>query len=123
MFSRFQATLERYRQTKNQLSSIDQLAQSEVDKALHAGSSGDLHESPELPKGIDSLTLEKVQQVFGSSQDSRLTSEEVASHIGASRTTVRRYLEFLVSQIILDVDVNYGGVGRPERRYFRRQHH
>ena len=64
-----------------------------------------------------------MQQVFGSSQDSRLTSEEVASHLGASRTTVRRYLEFLVSQIILDVDVNYGGVGRPERRYFRRQHH
>ncbi len=121
VFSRFQATLERYRQTKNQLSSIDQLDQSEVDRALHTVRSGDLHELTELPKGIDRLTLEKVQQVFGSSQDSRLTSEEVASHIGASRTTVRRYLEYLVSQIILDVDVSYGGVGRPERRYFRKQ--
>ena len=123
VLSRFQTTLQRYRQTKNQLSKIEQLDQLEVDRALHAGSSSNLHESQELPKGIDGLTLEKVRQVFSSQQDLRLTSEEVASHIGASRTTVRRYLEFLVSQTILDVDVNYGGVGRPERRYFLRGAH
>ena len=121
VFARFQATLERYKQTKNQLSNIDQLNQSEVDIALQTVRSGDLREFQELPKGIDRLTLEKVQHVFSSLQGSGLTSEEVASHIGASRTTVRRYLEYLVSQIILDVDVSYGGVGRPERRYFRKQ--
>jgi len=123
VLSRFQTTLQRYRQTKNQLSNIDQLDQLEVDRALHAGSSSDFHESQELPKGIDGLTLEKVKQVFASGKDSSLTSEEVASNIGASRTTVRRYLEFLVSQNILDVDVSYGGVGRPERRYFLRRAH
>ena len=121
VFARFQATLERYKQTKNQLSNIDQLNQSEVDIALQTVRSGDLREFSELPKGIDRLTLEKVQHVFSSLQGSGLTSEEVASQIGASRTTVRRYLEYLVSQIILDVDVSYGGVGRPERRYFRKQ--
>ena len=61
-----------------------------------------------------------MQHVFSSDQDSRLTSEEVASHIGASRTTFRRYLKLLVPQIILDVDVNYGGIGRPELHYFMR---
>ena len=121
VFTRFQATLERYKQTKNQLSNIDQLNQSEVDMALQTVRSGDLREFQELPKGIDRLTLEKVQHVFSSLQGSGLTSEEVASQIGASRTTVRRYLEYLVSQIILDVDVSYGGVGRPERRYFKKQ--
>ena len=78
---------------------------------------------PISDQGIDGLTLDKVQQVLISRQDSSLTSEEVASFIGASRTTVRRYLEFLVSQTILDVDVNYGGAGRPERRYFLRRTH
>ena len=73
----------------------------------------------ELPKGIDKLTLDKVQQVLSSVQIPGLTSEEVAFQIGASRTTVRRYLEYLVSQMILNVDISYGGVGRPERRYFR----
>ena len=76
----------------------------------------------ELPKGIDRLTLEKVQQVLSSVQSPGLTSEEVASPIGASRTTVIRYLEYLVSQMILDVDISYGVVGRPERRYFRMKH-
>ena len=75
-----------------------------------------------MPKGIDKLTLEKVQQVLSSVQIPGLTSEEVASQIGASRTTVRRYLEYLVSQMILDVDISYGGVGRPERRYFGKKH-
>ena len=122
VFSRFLKTLERYRQTKNQLLNIDQLDQSEVDRALHTHTaSEDLSKFQELPKGIDKLTLEKVQQVLSSVQIPGLTSEEVASHIGASRTTVRRYLEYLVSQMILDVDISYGGVGRPERRYFRKK--
>ena len=120
VFTRFQKTLERYRQTKNQLLNIDQLDQSEVDRALHTASQ-DLSKFQEFPKGIDKLTLEKVQQVLSSVQIPGLTSEEVASNIGASRTTVRRYLEYLVSQMILDVDISYGGVGRPERRYFRKK--
>ena len=76
----------------------------------------------ELPKGIDKLTLEKVQQVLSSAQISGLTFEEVASQIGASRTTFRRYLEYLVSQMILDVDIRYWAVGLPKRRYFRNKH-
>ena len=59
VLSRFQTTLQRYRQTKNQLLNIDQLDQYDVDRALNSGRS-ELHESPELPKGIDGLTLEKV---------------------------------------------------------------
>ena len=74
-----------------------------------------------MPKGIDKLTLEKVQQVLSSVQIPGLTTEEVASQIGASRTTVRCYLEYLVSQMILDVNISYGGVGCPERRYFRKE--
>ena len=121
VFTRFQTTLERYRQTKNQLLNIDQLDQTEVDRALHTASQ-DLRKFQELPKGIDRLILEKVQQVLSSVQSPGVTSEEVAAKIGASRTTVRRYLEYLVSQMILDVDISYGGVGRPERRYFRKKH-
>ena len=76
----------------------------------------------ELLRGIGKLTLEKVQQVLSSVQSPGLTSEEAASQIGASRTTVWRYLELLVLQMILDVDNSYGGVGSPERRYFRKKH-
>ena len=43
----------------------------------------------------------------------------MADLIGISRSTSRRYLEFLISEGTLYADAVYGSVGRPERRYFR----
>ena len=37
--------------------------------------------------------------------------------MGASRTTARRYLEYLVGTGELSAEVAYGSVGRPERQY------
>ena len=70
-----------------------------------------------LPKGIDALTLEKVLGVF-SEKEKPLSAEEVGDILGASRTTARRYLEYLVSTEKLKAEVSYGSVGRPERKYF-----
>ena len=75
--SLFNTFLQRYSQTKDQLLNIDLLDQHYVDRALNSGMS-ELHESPELPKGIDGLTLEKVQYIFSVRQDSTLNSEEVS---------------------------------------------
>ncbi|ANZ30610.1 hypothetical protein BCV53_11205 [Parageobacillus thermoglucosidasius] len=46
-----------------------------------------------------------------------ITAEEVGKPIGASRTTSRRYLEYLVSISQVTADILYGSVGRPERMY------
>lgn len=72
-----------------------------------------------LPKGIDPLTLEKVKAVFADPKIS-LSAEQVGDTIGSSRTTARRYLEFLVGEQALSADINYGTVGRPERFYRQR---
>ena len=70
----------------------------------------------QLPKGIDPVTLDKI--IFEINREKGgFTSEEMAERVGASRTTARRYLEYLVSRGSLEVDVSYGGVGRPERIY------
>ena len=69
-----------------------------------------------LPKGIDPVTLDKILDEMNR-KGGVFTSEEMAERVGASRTTARRYLEYLVSQGSLEVDVSYGGVGRPERNY------
>ena len=45
------------------------------------------------------------------------TYMNVGQAMGASRTTARRYLEFLVGRGELTAEVTYGSVGRPERRY------
>ena len=72
-----------------------------------------------LPKGIDPLTLEKIGSVFADPSTS-LSAEQVGEQIGSSRTTARRYLEYLVGEQELSADINYGTVGRPERFYRKR---
>ena len=46
------------------------------------------------------------------------TAELLGKNIGVSRSTARRYLEFLVTQKQVYTELTYGTVGRPERRYF-----
>jgi two-component system, CitB family, response regulator len=50
-----------------------------------------------------------------------LTAEQVGKHLGASRTTARRYLEYLVSIKRIRADHTYGAIGRPERKYYAEQ--
>ncbi|GAA0784241.1 response regulator [Marinobacterium sediminicola] len=135
VFERLQEALQHYRDHLNRLHALDSLAQADVDSMLPRRTSnspdstastpapapgpgpgpGPGQES-RLPKGIDSLTLEKIRAVFTGEKEP-LSAEEVGNAIGASRTTARRYLEYLVSTRELKAGVSYGTVGRPERRY------
>ena len=79
----------------------------------------DKDETGAIPKGIDALTLNKVRKVFYAPEIFDLNAEEVGKAVGISRSTARRYLEFLVTEGFLQADLIYGVVGRPERRYLR----
>jgi two-component system CitB family response regulator len=116
VFERLEEAVNRYRDHLRQLSGLVQIAQKEVDALLPRGSSEASQPAPtdRLPKGIDSITLDKIREVVSSGQWS---AEEVGQAMGASRTTARRYLEFLVGRGELTAEVTYGSVGRPERRY------
>lgn len=91
--------------------------QEDVDKLI--GREAPVRDQPMLPKGIQPLTLEKVLMVVKRCQDG-VTAEEVGRQIGTSRTTARRYLEYLVSTGQVLADIVYGSVGRPERIYKKR---
>jgi len=69
------------------------------------------------------LTLGKVQQVFQKNNPNGLSAEEAGERIGASRSTARRYLEYMITTGELRADLIYGSVGRPERRYFSQAPH
>ena len=116
VFERLEEAVNRYRDHLRQLSGLVQIAQKEVDALLPRGSNEASQPAPtdRLPKGIDSITLDKIREVVSSGQWS---AEEVGQAMGASRTTARRYLEFLVGRGELTAEVTYGSVGRPERRY------
>jgi two-component system CitB family response regulator len=120
VFERIQDSLQRYREHVQQLSGLQQVDQKTIDALLpRSGSSpASANQESRLPKGIDELTLGKVRDLF-EELDSSLGASTVGETLGVSRTTARRYLEYLVSCGELKVDVNYGGVGRPERYYCR----
>ncbi|PLX84557.1 MAG: two-component system response regulator [Desulfuromonas sp.] len=119
VFGRFEDSLRKFREHRGQLEGRDTLEQSDVDKLLHPAAAGS-GDTSQAPKGIDPLTLKKVVKVFEDAFAEGAGAEEVAERIGASRSTARRYLEFLVSTGCLRADVVYGTVGRPERRYSRK---
>ncbi|MEE8365765.1 MAG: response regulator [Gammaproteobacteria bacterium] len=121
-FSRMRDSLSRYRDHFERLNALDTVEQSDIDGLLPRANTDSPANRPVslLPKGIDALTLNKVRDVFQSTSDSQ-GAELVGQKIGISRTTARRYLEYLVSTNELVVDVSYGGVGRPERHYCRLQ--
>ncbi len=122
MVNRFQECLEKFRQYRQRLDTAVPIEQRDVDSLLRSPSFSlptDNENTPFLPKGIDPLTLTKVQSVMNSTNaESGVSAEEVGSHIGASRSTARRYLEYMVSVGTIYPDVVYGSIGRPERKYF-----
>lgn len=69
------------------------------------------------PKGIDPITKEKVISHIRSIEGG-ITAETLGLEVGVSRSTARRYLEYLVSEKHAYTELLYGSVGRPERRYF-----
>ena len=114
-FSRLESSIQKYIDYQSKLSAMGLVAQSNVDDLLHSNKT-DATAQVRLPKGNDALTLDAVRQVFMPSSDA-MSVEDVGVVIGASRTTARRYLEYLVSTRELEAKVRYGTVGRPERHY------
>lgn len=122
VFERLQEAIHQYAAHLQKLREMENLVQTDVDTLLpqRSNASTTVTETvpaiQRLPKGIDGITLDKIRTVFADS-DQSLNAEEVGALIGASRTTARRYLEYMVSTQELQAQVNYGSVGRPERRY------
>jgi two-component system CitB family response regulator len=117
IFERLQETLKKYHLFRSRLTQLQkegkQISQDEID---HLIKGEDKRDNPYLPTGIDKLTLEKILVVITEEKEG-LTAEQVSKSIGASRSTARRYLEYLVSEGRLKADLSYGTVGRPERVY------
>lgn len=120
VFDRLQTTLNNYSTHHNKISALETehrigLDQSTVDQLLPRMTKTTQTVSA-LPKGIDPLTLEKIRKTFADMPADH-SAEQMGTVVGTSRTTARRYLEYLVSSGELVADVSYGSVGRPERIY------
>lgn len=112
VFERLRDTLGNYAESRAALAALADIDQQAVDTLL--GTPLQQVAAAGLPKGIDALTL---QRVLAALTGIGASAEEIGNRVGVSRTTARRYLEFLVGQQLASPELEYGTVGRPERRY------
>jgi response regulator of citrate/malate metabolism len=112
-FATFRDKLERYAAYRALAQRSGDAEQQEIDAML-----GELRTpgAVALPKGLSRETLELVVKTLKEAR-SPLGAVEVADRAGLSRVTARRYLEHLVSTAQAELELRYGGSGRPEHRY------
>ena len=111
--------LEHYARTLDSLAALeDQADQGVVDRVF-----GHEPASPALPKGLSVETLrlvrDRLRETAADAPGADISAAEMASALGMSRGSARRYLEYLVKSGRAEVRLRYGEVGRPERRYGR----
>lgn len=113
---RFLETIEKFKQFKEELERKEEVDQAFLDQ--YFGRASVPEQEREMPKGIDPLTLQKVVDIL--KKYDGISAEKMGEEMGASRTTARRYLEYLISINQCYAELEYGIVGRPERKYFRK---
>lgn len=68
-----------------------------------------------LPKGLSPETADAVEAALREAGE--LSAAECADVVGISRVSARRYLEHFAARGVVVVRLQYGGGGRPERRF------
>jgi two-component system response regulator DctR len=111
-FERFKSALEAYQKMWNKLSQSTTFNQNDIDELKQMSKTEEY-----LPKGLSENTLRQVLLAL-IEQTKPITAEDLATHLGMARVTVRRYLEYLVQSGKIKVKMEYGSVGRPSHFYF-----
>jgi response regulator of citrate/malate metabolism len=106
------ARLEHYTSAHRGLSEAETAQQADVDRVFGTRALA----SRSLPKGLSLETARLVEGVLRQ-QTSTMSAAECARLAGVSRVSARRYLEHFVALGKVEVQLRYGGAGRPERRY------
>ena len=116
-FERFQESLGNYRKYKEQMAKVGTMTQEDADRLFRKSAPAVALDSDDVPKGIDMVTLTAIIGVFAEGRTAALSATEVGGEIGVSRTTARKYLEYLIAKGVLTIHLDYGTKGRPERKY------
>lgn len=104
--------LESFRTAHLALSGSSAPGQHDIDAVFGAAVSAP---AATLPKGLSPETADSVEVALRAAGE--LSAAECADVVGISRVSARRYLEHFVTRGSASVRLQYGGGGRPERRY------
>ena len=116
-FQRLKMALESYIMMRMKLNNMDSLSQQEIDQLKSRHLAVDEEEGiGGIPKGLNEITMKQVL-LFMIKTPYAMSAEEVAEGLGLARVTARRYLEYLDIIGRVKVDLQYGSVGRPVKKY------
>jgi CitB family two-component system response regulator CitT len=113
---RLHSTLDRFLLRRMVSSQQREFSQEQLDQALAGLASQPPIPKRALPKGVDGLSLQTMIQALDRASGP-LTASEIGEQTGTSRSTARRYLEYMVGNGLAVVAQAYGEVGRPQRLY------
>ncbi len=119
-FGRFKEALEAYRERSRILRGGSTLDQAQLDALTRpsANTAGDSAvRTSALPKGCTRPTLRLVWRAVEASAEVSFSAEEIAAAAGLSRVSAGKYLAVLHELNVLEMDPEYGGIGRPVQRY------
>ncbi|KML01603.1 transcriptional regulator [Bacillus stratosphericus] len=115
---KFTQVLTEYKEKRELINSKEEVNQTMIDLFFgQIQEESQQKDERDLPTGINSLTLDKVK-TFMAAEMNGITAEELGEKMGASRTTARRYVEYLVTKGECRAELAYGIIGRPERKYY-----
>ena len=112
-FERFRSAME---EADSRIASLagEEFSQESLDRVFRKGEAESVRS--ELDKGMSYKTYDLVWRGI-EGVGSAFTAEQLASELGMARVTVRRYLDFMEKQNLLDVKLQYGKIGRPQHYY------
>lgn len=114
-YARFSEAILKVVQKRKNLSVNRQINQEDIDRMLMTG------KEQTFEKGINPMTYEIVKDGLIVSGKPK-TAQELADVTSLARVTVRRYLEYMVEQGVVEEELNYGKIGRPNKYYVWKEH-
>jgi response regulator of citrate/malate metabolism len=116
-FQRFKDALEQYKKRYDSMITLSQIQQDTIDDFVLSTNKGKgPKEEVNLIKGLSIHTYEQINS-FINSKTTLFTADELADETGMARVTVRRYLDYMVKENKLELQIEYGKIGRPTHFY------
>lgn len=119
-FERFQEALLSYKAMKSKLKPSEPVNQELIDALTNHDSNIITSDEDEiyLMDEYKNPTFLRIIDYINDHPNSSFTSQSIAKALGISRITARRYLDELEKNKVLDLELEYGTVGRPRNIYY-----
>lgn len=111
-YQRFQLALKTFCDRQSAIRE-GKFTQNKLDSALLHISTTRAGTQGTLPKGLQSQTLQRIESYLRETPQQGHTCDDIASHVGLSVVTVRRYMNYMTEQNMTISDMDYNTGGRP----------